>query len=123
MFFLSVLFHLIDDFVLQVSCLNKLKQKQWWINECKKENVNYSLYKDDYKAALFLHGLEWSIMISLPIIIVGGYNFIWLSIIIFINALIHAIIDNKKANQLKINLITDQVLHFFQIILLYMLID
>lgn len=33
MFFLSVLFHLIDDFVLQVSCLNKLKQKQWWINE------------------------------------------------------------------------------------------
>lgn len=123
MFFLSVLFHLIDDFVLQVSCLNKLKQKQWWINECKKENVDYSLYKDDYKAALFLHGLEWSIMISLPIIIVGGYNFIWLSIIIFINALIHAIIDNKKANQLKINLITDQVLHFFQIILLYMLID
>ena len=123
MFFLSVLFHLIDDFVLQVSCLNKLKQKQWWINECKKENVDYSLYKDDYKAALFLHGLEWSIMISLPIIIVGGYNFIWLSIIIFINAIIHEIIDNKKANQLKINLITDQVLHFFQIILLYMLID
>lgn len=89
---------------------------------CKKENVDYSLYKDDYKAALFLHGFEWSIMISLPIIFMYGYNSIILGIIIVINAIIHAIIDDKKANQLEINLITDQILHIIQIIFLYLVI-
>lgn len=68
--------------------------------------------------ALFLHGLEWSIMISLPIIFMYGYNSIILGIIIVINA----IIDDKKANQLEINLITDQILHIIQIIFLYLVI-
>ncbi len=126
MIFLSILLHLIDDFVLQLSCLNKLKQKQWWINECEKEGIDYSLYRNDYKMALFLHGLEWSIMISLPIIFMyeydNNYNNIILGIIIVINAIIHAIIDDKKANQLEINLIMDQILHIIQIIFLYLVI-
>lgn len=122
MIFLSILLHLIDDFVLQLSCLNKLKQKQWWINECKKEGIDYSPYRNDYKMALFLHGLEWSIMISLPIIFMYEYDNIILGIMIVINAIIHAIIDDKKANQLEINLIMDQILHIIQIIFLYLVI-
>lgn len=120
MFLISVLLHLIDDFVLQIACFNKLKQKQWWIKECKKENINFTPYKNDYKVALFLHGLEWSIMISLPIIIMGNCNDILLSIIVVVNAIIHAIIDHVKANLFKINLVIDQALHFLQIAFLYL---
>lgn len=123
MFLISVLLHLIDDFVLQIACFSKLKQKQWWIRECEKENINFLPYKNDYKVALFLHGLEWSIMISLPIIMIGNCNDILLGIIVFINAIIHAIIDHIKANLFKINLIIDQSLHFIQIVFLYAVIN
>lgn len=126
MFLLSVLFHLIDDFVLQMGCLNKLKQKQWWIKECEKENVDYRFYEDDYLVALFLHGLEWSIMISLPFIYliwIGEWNNNnTIVIMIIINAFIHAIIDHLKANLFKINLLTDQLFHIFQILLLYFIV-
>ena len=31
LFILSILFHIIDDFVFQPICLSKLKQKSFWI--------------------------------------------------------------------------------------------
>lgn len=34
-----------------------------------------------------------------------------------VNALVHSIVDNLKANELKINLITDQAIHLAQIII------
>lgn len=56
---LMLLCHIIDDFVLQPICLSKLKQKDWWEKHIY-ENV---MYKDDYKMALFIHSMSWSIMI------------------------------------------------------------
>jgi hypothetical protein len=115
---LMFLFDIIDDFVLQPICLSKLKQKRYWIEECKKYNLNISKYDTDYITALLIHGLSWSIMIHVPLMFLGGIRddfFLLLSVLF--NAVIHAIIDDLKANKLKINLDVDQCLHGFQIVI------
>lgn len=115
---LMFLFDIIDDFVLQPICLSKLKQKRYWIEECKKYNLNISKYDTDYITALITHGLSWSIMIHVPLMFLGGIRddfFLLLSVLF--NAVIHAIIDNLKANKLKINLDVDQCLHGLQIVI------
>ena len=115
---LMFLFDIIDDFVLQPICLSKLKQKRYWIEECKKYNLNISKYDTEYITALLIHGLSWSIMIHVPLMFLGGIRddfFLLLSVLF--NAVIHAIIDNLKANKLKINLNVDICLHGFQIVI------
>ena len=113
--FLMILCHIIDDFVLQPICLSKLKQKSWW-----DENCHGKQYKNDYKMALFIHCLSWSIMVHLPIMFLLPYGWI-LSLSILINTCIHYIVDDLKANKYKINLITDQSIHFIQIILTFII--
>ena len=69
--------------------------------------------------ALFCHALSWSIMIFLPILIYSLINNIDLQLFylaIPINLIIHAFVDDLKANKLKINLIVDQSIHFIQIL-------
>ena len=100
--------HLIDDFVLQDK-FTYLKQKSWWMKACKEDGLPFKKYKDDYKMALFEHSLEWSIAIMLPIMF-------------FVNTIIHYIIDDAKANKLRLNLIQDQLLHFIQIIITFLII-
>ena len=120
LFYISLLLHIIDDFVLQPICLNRLKQKNWWINECEKNDIDFTQYQDDYKCALFIHGLSWSIMVSLPLIFYPARNGgLFLSIAIICNAIIHAVVDNLKANEYKISLVKDQAIHLVQIIALY----
>ena len=112
------LFHIIDDFVLQPICLSKLKQKSFWVEECKKYNLDILKYGNDYIAALIIHGLSWSIMIHLPLMFLGGIRddfFLLLSVLF--NAVIHSYIDHLKANKMKINLDTDQILHGIQIVI------
>jgi len=117
-FFLMILCHIIDDFVLQPVCLSNLKQKHWWDEHC-----NGKQYKDDYKMALFIHSLSWSIMIHLPIMYNMFYIFpeILILLSIIINTVIHYIVDDLKANKYKINLVIDQLIHFAQIILTFIL--
>ena len=114
-----ILCHIIDDFVLQPICLSKLKQKDWWFDNIK-EYKKYELYKNDYKMALLIHVLSWSIMIHLPLMFIK-VNEIVLTISIIINCIIHYIVDDLKANKYKINLITDQSIHLIQIILIYLM--
>ena len=121
---LMYLFHIIDDFVLQPICLSKLKQKRYWIEECKKYNLNILKYDTDYITALLIHGLSWSIMIHVPLMFLGGIRddfFLLLSVLL--NTVIHAIIDNLKANKLKINLDVDQCLHGFQIVITWIVLS
>ena len=121
---LMFLFGIIDDFVLQPICLSKLKQKRYWIEECEKNNLDISKYDKDYVTALMMHGLSWSIMIHVPLMFLGGIRddfFLWLSVLF--NAVIHAIIDNLKANKLKINLDVDQCLHGFQIVITWIVLS
>lgn len=116
LFLISILLHIIDDFVLQPICLSKLKQKKFWL-----EHPDYSeKYKDDYKMALFIHSLSWSIMIMLPILFITS-NVFYLLGFLLINTTVHYITDDTKANKFKINLIQDQLIHFGQIIFMYAL--
>ena len=110
-----ILCHIIDDFVLQ-GWLASAKQENWW----KKQEGYNDLYKNDYKMALFIHSLEWSIMIHLPIIVF--YNF-QVTIVILIsilgNCYLHYLIDDLKANLKVFNLIIDQIFHIIQVILFW----
>ena len=89
-FLLMLLLHIIDDFVLQAACLNKLKQKAFWADYVTKDN---KLYQNDYLVALFIHGLSWSLMVHLPFIF-------------------------TDCNEWKtMNLVTDQFIHLMQIVM------
>ena len=108
---LSMIFcHIVDDYYLQ-GWLASAKQKKWW-----EENAPQKLYNHDYIMALIMHSMSWSFMIMLPIAISMSYNVSMLFVIVFIlNAVIHALVDNLKANKLQISLITDQLIHLLQI--------
>ena len=111
-----LLAHIVDEYYLQ-GWLASAKTKKWW-----KKNVPDELYSKDYIMALFCHSLSWSIMIFLPILIYSLYNQIdlnWFYLAIPINLIIHAVIDDLKANKFKINLIIDQNIHFTQIFITY----
>ena len=110
--FISMIFcHIIDDYKLQAGVLNNLKQKSWW-----EENAPDPLYKYDYIMGLIMHSISWSFMIMLPIALYYKLNINVSFICVFIvNACVHGVIDDIKANRKKINLITDQLLHMFQI--------
>ena len=107
-----ILLHIIDDFVLQPISLSNLKQKKWW----EKQEGYSDKYKDDYKVALAIHSISWSIMIHIPLVIVfPSLGQLALLISFIANAVIHYYIDDLKANKLKINLFEDQMVHFWQI--------
>ena len=110
--------HIVDDYYLQ-GWLASAKTKNWW-----KKNAPDKLYSKDYIMALFCHSLSWSIMVFLPILIYSLYNQIdlnWFYLVLPINLIIHAIIDDLKANKFKINLIIDQSIHFIQIFITWLI--
>ena len=110
--------HIIDDYYLQ-GWLASAKTKNWW-----KKNAPDKLYSKDYIMALFCHSLSWSIMVFLPILIYSLYNQIdlnWFYLALPINLIIHAVIDDLKANKFKINLIIDQSIHFIQIFITWII--
>ena len=113
--------HLIDDFVLQGK-FAYLKQKSWWEKVCKDDGLSIEKYKNDYRMALFEHSLEWSIAIIMPILFILDVSGAFLLLSVVINTIIHYIVDNAKANQLRLNLIQDQLIHFIQIIVTWILL-
>lgn len=115
--FLMLLAHIIDDFVLQTKILSTLKQRDFW-----KQNHPENLYRYDYVCALLVHALSWSIFIVLPIFYATSWDpDWWIYLAIVANMSIHAIVDDLKANKLKINLIADQSIHFVQILIVWLL--
>ena len=124
-FFLSLLYmHILDDFVFQ-GILSKLKRKVFWL----KDKEYKEIYKYDYIISLIIHALSWTISINIPVMfILYQYNKLdnMMYTIIFIiefllNWLIHSIVDDLKANKMKINLITDQLIHFIQVFIIFIL--
>lgn len=109
--------HIVDDYYLQ-GFLASAKQKTWW-----EKNYPDKKYRYDYIIALCMHAFSWTFMIMLPYMVISWFNnekiIIWLYVVNFI---IHAIIDDLKANKLKINLIQDQLLHIVQIILTWIIV-
>lgn len=118
---LSMIFcHIVDDYYLQ-GILASMKQKSWW-----NKNAPDKMYKYDYIVALLMHSFSWSFMVMLPIIVyILIYNLnihVILIVIYIINTVIHSIVDDLKANKLKINLIVDQSIHLMQILLTWLII-
>lgn len=113
MFFL----HIFDDFYLQGWLANG-KCRKWWI-----ENASDEKYKRDYTVALFMHAFSWSFMIMLPFAYLSHFNpnMIW-RVLFFLNFLVHAFVDNLKANKGKINLMQDQTIHLVQITTTYLIL-
>ena len=109
--------HIIDDYYLQ-GILAQMKQKKWWINQ---EGFK-PLYKNDYKMALLMHSMSWSIMILLPPMFLIGINQ-YLALGAFIlNAMVHCYVDDLKANRGRINLIVDQTIHLMQVFITWILL-
>lgn len=108
---LMIFCHIIDDYRLQ-GILASMKQRSWW-----EENYPERLYKYDYIMALAMHATSWSFMIMLPVAAYMSFRptnifFVMLAV----NSIIHAIVDDMKANKHKINLIIDQSIHLVQIV-------
>lgn len=111
---LMIFCHIFDDYTLQ-GWLASAKQKSWW-----KENAPDKLYKHDYIMALIMHSLSWSFMIMLPIAIHKMFQVDLYFVIFFVlNTIAHGLIDNAKANKKTINLIEDQFVHIFQIVMTF----
>lgn len=109
--------HIMDDFYLQ-GILASMKQKKWWI----KQDSYTNFYEYDYICALLVHGFSWAFMVTLPLLILTlVYETEYFVSIILINALIHSFIDDLKANRKMINLVTDQIIHLFQIVFMWMI--
>ena len=63
--------------------------------------------------------MVFSSMTFLPLFFFTQISDIMLLVIVAVNMLFHAWVDDLKANQFKINLIQDQLFHFAQIIVTY----
>ena len=110
--------HVLDDFVLQLACLSKLKQKSWWMSQTDNE-----LYKRDYYVGLVVHSFSWSGWILLPLIFFApNVPGTMLLIAFLINGVLHAVMDNRKANKLDVSLLADQLFHFFQIMVTWIVL-
>lgn len=111
---LMIFMHIVDDYYLQ-GWLASAKQKKWW-----EENAPQKLYRNDYIMALIMHSFSWAFMIMLPIAIDRQFAVTWIyAVALIVNATVHGIVDNLKANKLKINLIQDQSIHIVQIVLTF----
>lgn len=107
---LMFLCHLLADYPLQ-GWLTQAKQKSYWKN---------TKTPHDWIMALICHATMWGIMIYLPIFFIGEIDFGgWVEVLFWLtlplNIILHFIIDNAKANEHKLDLITDQCFHFLQI--------
>lgn len=111
-----IFLHIIDDYKLQ-GILASMKQKKWW-----EEQKEYKkLYKYDYIPALIEHSFSWTFMMMLPIAVVLRFNVGWWIFAYVANMVIHAFVDNLKANKFKINLVIDQSIHLAQIIVTWLI--
>lgn len=114
-----IFFHILEDFHLQ-GILASMKQKKWW-----KENAPQTFYEDDYIVALIMHSFSWATMIFIPVFIYRFYmgveviNF-WVLILFIISIIVHAVVDDAKANKFSINLVCDQMIHMAQIIFVWL---
>lgn len=106
-FLLMLAMHTIEDFHLQ-GRMADMKQKSWW-------EEYPARYHRDYIPVLFLHGMEWSVLVSLPLLLLTGLDVpMWFVLAVVINGIVHAIVDDLKANRFRINLIQDQAAHIIQ---------
>lgn len=128
-FLLIIFLHIIADFNLQ-GILSSLKQKRFWIRkniekECfeicsAKTFALEHKYRFDYWVALFIHSFMWIFIVMLPVAFKMNFNINFAFILLFIlNLIIHVVVDDLKANKLKISLLEDQGFHLLQLLSIF----
>ena len=114
---LMIFLHIVDDYYLQ-GWLASAKQKKYW-----QENAPEKLYEYDYLCALLMHSFSWAFMIMLPIAFNANFEIGFGYIVAFIvNLVVHAFVDDLKANKRKINLWVDQTIHIMQICVTFLIL-
>ena len=108
---LMLLGHLVADYTLQ-GWLADGKQKAWWKKMFGGEIPGR--YKYDYIAGLACHSLYWAILVCAPF-----YASWWFLAAVLLNAVVHMVVDDLKANRMVINLVEDQLLHLLQILVTF----
>ena len=114
---LSLGLHILADFTLQ-GLFRDLKSWTWWgrmFDQLHLGNDHRSLYRYDYLCALLLHALYWSLITYAPLIWFSDLSDMAVVVLVVTNTVVHAAIDNEKANTGTINLWIDQTFHFVQI--------
>lgn len=122
LFFACLLLHLVADFTLQ-GCLANMKQKSWWEELFKNSTEDCKLFMMDYKCALICHSLYWTLVTFAPIIFFMKITPMAMAILVVTNTIMHAMVDDTKANYQVINLWIDQIIHLFQIVLTIFLVS
>lgn len=112
------LLHIFADFNLQIgSGLDKFKQWRWWREQIPAEKEEkWKKYNDDYKVALWIHSFQWALVTCLPLAMCRGTVY---GVSVFVHASAHYVVDDLKANWMRINLIQDQVFHTVQVLVIW----
>ena len=129
MLVIMLFLHSYADYHLQ-GILASMKQKGWW--ESQIPNLSSTRYIADYKAALIAHSFEWAFAVTLPAlyqIVNANTGLTWPDIrtgsiyicLLVAGTFLHGIVDNMKANDHSINLISDQVFHIVQVVVTWLL--
>lgn len=120
---LMFLLHFFADFNLQIgSGMDKFKQRKWWSDQLPNNTVErdryliFKKYRYDYLCGLVCHGLYWSLIVCLPILLAGGF---WYALNSLAHGAIHVFVDDAKANRMKLNLWQDQAIHALQVLLVW----
>lgn len=109
--------HIVDDYYLQ-GVLASMKQRVWWV-----KNYPQQQYDNDFLMALMEHAFSWTFFTHLSVLlymIYYGESLSWFFGSFVINWMIHALVDNLKANHLVLNLVQDQFVHIVQIVLTWL---
>ena len=109
---LMLFLHVLEDFHLQ-GILASMKQIRWWEKQVGSEYLGKYAY--DWVPSLLAHAFEWTFMIMIPIFLTREFTYLT-ALMIMSNTIFHFVVDNSKCNLLKINLVTDQILHLVQIL-------
>ena len=115
--------HSVADYHLQ-GCLADMKQYEWWLKKAGEMGLDRipPKYRRDYLAALIAHAFEWAFMIILDPMYHGLYRRMGLVLLmVVINTVIHAVVDDLKANRHSISLVEDQLIHVVQIAITWVL--
>lgn len=115
---LTLALHFISDFNLQIGArLHEMKQKEWWTRMFEEYGIiDNKKYRNDWFVCLLIHSFVWTAITFAPMIWLYGNKFITYCVLGF-EFVVHAMIDNAKANDMTINLVEDQLWHLGQIAL------
>lgn len=110
LFLLCLGLHFFSDFTLQ-GILAQTKCSEWW-----EKNYPQEFYRRDWICGLWEHSIYWTLVTFAPVIYLWNMPMWGLGLLVLVNIIEHAWIDNKKANKREISLCQDQLCHLVQIV-------